>query len=65
MQESPFYHIVLQRGITRGIEQGIEQGKAEGKAEEQKRLLAILDKLEEEGVDEKIIREIKSQTSKN
>ncbi|RKU27344.1 hypothetical protein C6497_11380 [Candidatus Poribacteria bacterium] len=26
MQESPFYEIIMQRGINQGIEQGIEQG---------------------------------------
>ena len=29
MQESPFYEVVLQRGVERGIEQGIEQGARE------------------------------------
>ena len=29
MQESPFYDIVLQRGVERGIEQGIERGARE------------------------------------
>ena len=29
MQESPFYEVVLQRGITRGIEQGIARGARE------------------------------------
>ena len=30
MQESPFYEIVLERGIERGIEQGIERGIEQG-----------------------------------
>ena len=30
MQESPFYEIVLQRGIEQGIERGIEQGIERG-----------------------------------
>ena len=30
MQESPFYEIVLQRGIEQGMAQGIEQGMAQG-----------------------------------
>ena len=29
MQESPFYEIIIQRGIKQGIEQGIEQGSRE------------------------------------
>ena len=30
MQESPFYEIVLQRGIEQGMAQGLEQGMAQG-----------------------------------
>ena len=30
MQESPFYDIVLQRGIERGLAQGMEQGIEQG-----------------------------------
>ena len=30
MRESPFYEIVLQRGIEQGMAQGIEQGMAQG-----------------------------------
>lgn len=47
-------------GIAEGIAEGKAEGKAEGIAEEQKRLLSILEK---KGVDEEIIREIKSQTT--
>ena len=44
MQESPFYEVVLQRGITRGIEQGIEQGIARGARETTiKNILTVLD----------------------
>ena len=31
MQESPFYEIVLQRGIEQGMAQGIEQGETRAK----------------------------------
>ena len=30
MQESPFYQLVVQRGVERGIEQGIERGIEQG-----------------------------------
>ena len=30
MQESPFYDIVLQRGVERGIQQGVERGIQQG-----------------------------------
>ena len=33
MQESPFYDIVLQRGIAQGMEQGIAQGMEQGIAQ--------------------------------
>ncbi len=33
MQESPFYELVMQRGIERGIEQGIERGVRENAIE--------------------------------
>ncbi len=40
MQESPFYEVVLQRGITRGIEQGIARGARETTI---KNILTVLD----------------------
>ena len=40
MQESPFYEVVLQRGITRGIEQGIARGARETII---KNILTVLD----------------------
>lgn len=40
MQESPFYEVVLQRGITQGIEQGIARGARETTI---KNILTVLD----------------------
>ena len=39
MQESPFYELVLQRGIEQGIERGIEQGELRAKREAVLKLL--------------------------
>ena len=43
MQESPFYEVVLKRGIEQGIEQGIERGIERGARETGiKNILAVL-----------------------
>lgn len=39
MQESPFYEIVLQRGVEQGIAQGVEQGEIRAKQEALLKLL--------------------------
>ena len=33
MRESPFYEIIIQRGVEQGIQQGIEQGIKQGARE--------------------------------
>ena len=41
MQESPFYEIIIQRGIEQGIKRGIEQGSREMSI---KNILSVLTK---------------------
>ena len=51
---------IYAEGKAEGRVEGKAEGRVEGRVEEQERLLSILEK---KGVDEQIIREIKSQTS--